>query len=246
MSVAPLRRLLAASGVGAAVLVTASCGVLPPLPPAVLPPTAIPSVESTLAFDGPDTIDGFTAQQHVAVRLRVTDCGGWSNGSGFIIDESRIITNKHVVEGATHIEVTTYDGRDYVAIDSLVAPVADLAIVTVDAQFADVAELSDRSLTVGDPVTIVGYPEGQRLTVEDGYFVRTEVDSVLDTGEHVDAIRAHTLPGSSGSAVFDEDGKVIGIVYASDTEQWTGAWNVRWLKELLDDPSLWQANPAPC
>src|SRR5690606_36919775 len=102
-------------------------------------------------------------QQHVAVRLRVSDCHGWGNGTGFILDENHIITNKHVVEGALHIEVTTYDGRDFVAIESKIAPVADLAIVTVDGQFQDVVELSDRKLTVGDTVTIVGYPEGQHL-----------------------------------------------------------------------------------
>lgn len=240
-------RLLAASALlASATLATASCGVLPPPPPGALPATAIPSIESTLAFDGPDTLDGFTHQQHTAVRLRVTTCEGWGNGSGFIINENQIITNKHVIEGATHIEVTTYDGRDFVATASQIAPVADLAIVSLDTTFDDIVELSDHTLSVGDPVTVVGYPEGQRLTVEDGYFSSTAPDTVGDTGQYVDGFRAHTLPGNSGSAIFDEDGKVVSILYAGDSDNWTGGWNVRWLKELLADPSKWQPNPAAC
>jgi S1-C subfamily serine protease len=240
-------RALAAFAIATATALAASaCGPIPPPPPAALPPTTIPSVEPTLTFDGPDTADGFTPQQRTAVRLRVSDCQGWGNGTGFILNENQIITNKHVVAGALHIEVTTYDGRDFVATASQVAPVADLAIVTLDTTFTDMVELSDRTLAVGDPIQIVGYPEGQALEVEDGFFVTTELDDVGDTGEYVDLINAHTLPGNSGSAAFDEDGKVVSIVYSSDSDQGTGAWNVKWLKELLDDPSLWQANPAPC
>jgi S1-C subfamily serine protease len=247
VSVGIRRRALAASAVATAAALTASaCGPLPPPPPGALPPTAIPTIESTLAFEGPTTNDGFTPQQHTAVRLRVADCQGWGNGSGFILNENQIITNKHVIDGATHIEVTTYDGRDFVATASQVAPLADLAIVTLDTTFTDIVELSDRTLAVGDPVTIVGYPEGQALEVEDGFFVTTELDDVGDTGEYVDIFNAHTLPGNSGSAVFDEDGKVVSILYSSDTLRSSGAWNVSWLKELIADPSLWQPNPAPC
>ena len=245
MSLVTRGRALAASALAAATLTASACGPIPP-PPGALPPTAIPSIESTLAWDGPLTSDGFTPQQHTAVRLRVADCKGWGNGSGFILDENHIITNKHVVEGATHIEVTTYDGRDFVATASQVAPVADLAIVTLEAGFTEFVELSDHTLAVGDPVTVVGYPEGQELTVEDGYFVSTELDDVGDTGEYVDIFNAHTLPGNSGSAIFDEDGKVISVLYSSDKLRSSGGWNVKWLKELLADPSQWQPNPAPC
>lgn len=247
MNTAKRRRLLAlAAVVAAASFAAAACGPIPPPPPGALPATAIPSVEPTLTFDGPNTADGFTPQQRTAVRLRVSDCQGWGNGTGFILNENQIITNKHVVEGALHIEVTTYDGRDFVATASQVAPVADLAIVTLDTTFTDKVELSDRKLERGDPVQIVGYPEGQALEVEDGFFVTTDIDDVAGTGEYVDVFNAHTLPGNSGSAAFDEEGKVVSIVYSSDSDQGTGAWNVKWLKELLEDPDLWQPNPAPC
>lgn len=242
----PRRATLAAAAASAALLTLAGCGVIPPPPPGALPPTAIPSIEPTLTFDGTDTNDGFTPQEHTAVRLRVTDCEGWGNGSGFILNESQIITNRHVIEGATRIEVTTYDGRDFVATSSQIAPVADLAIVTLEPVFTDFVSLSDRTLTVGDPVQIVGYPEAQALETEEGYFQGTELDTVDNSGEYVEVFRAHTLPGNSGSAIFDEDGLVVSILYASDTEQASIGWGVKWLKELLDDPTLWEPNLAPC
>ena len=243
-------RLRAASATASALLATglllAGCGPIPPLAPAALPATEIPHVEPTVDVNGVNTTDGFTPQQHTAVRLRVTDCQGWGNGTGFVLDENHIITNRHVVEGATHIEVTTYDGKDYIATSSQVAPLADLAIVTLEPVFTEFVTFSDDTLERGDPVQIVGYPEGQALHVEDGFYESDELDDVGDSGEQVQVFNAHTLPGNSGSAIFDENGEVISILFASDLDRASIGWPVAWLQELLADPSMWESNPASC
>ena len=240
------RASVAASALVVAGIVLAGCGPIPPLAPEALPPSEIPVVDPTVEVDGVNTTDGFTPQQHTAVRLRVTDCKGWGNGTGFILDENHIITNRHVVEGATHIEVTTYDGKDYVATSSQVAPLADLAIVTLEPVFTEFVSFSDDTLESGDPVQIVGYPEGQALHVEAGFYKADELDEVGDSGEQVQVFNAHTLPGNSGSAIFDENGDVISILYASDLDRSSAGWSVAWLQELLADPSMWKENAPAC
>jgi S1-C subfamily serine protease len=157
-----------------------------------------------------------------------------------------VVTNRHVVEGATRVEVTTYDGRDYVAYSSLVAPVADLALLTLDSVFTETATIALIEPSVGDPLSIVGYPLGQALTVEDGAFIGVEQDTLGAAGGDVWFINAHIEHGSSGSPVYDENGDVVGIVYAGD-EDWDAlAWPASSLQELIDDPSGWVVNTAPC
>lgn len=238
------RTLLAGTGLAATMLV--ACGPIPPLAPDTLPPTGIPDLDPDHDYSGVDTIDGFTAQQHASVRLRVRSCDGWSNGSGFILDEATVVTNAHVIEDALWIEVTTYDGHDFTALSSQLAPVADLGLVHLDAVFTEFVTLSDRELELGDAVQVVGYPEGQQLTVETGTYEGTSEDYVGDTGQRVHSFNAYTLPGNSGSPIYDADGHVVSVLYASDTVEWSGGWPIRWLKELLDNPSDWEPNTPSC
>src|SRR5690606_31900658 len=149
------RTMRATAAAASALVIVASlagCGPVPPPPPGALPPTDVPYIKPSINIDGVDTTDGFTAQEHPAVRLRVSTCTGWANGSGFILDESRIVTNMHVIDDAIAIEVTTYDGRDYKAISSQLAPVADLGLVTLDPVFTEWVTLADTKLEPNDPV----------------------------------------------------------------------------------------------
>ena len=58
------------------------------------------------------TPDGFDAVQRMAVRIRNVGFGSLSTGSGFAIDATTLITNKHVVADSADLQVSTYDGRD--------------------------------------------------------------------------------------------------------------------------------------
>ncbi len=236
---------LAASALSIAVLV-AACGPIPPPPPSALPPTDVPYIKPTINIDGVDTNDGFTPQEHTAVRLRVSTCEGWTNGSGFIIDESRIITNKHVIEDAIDIEVTTYDGRDYKAVNSQVAAVADLAVVTLDPVFTEWVTLAQEKLEPNDPVYSVGFPDAQALVVADGYFISTVPDELGNTGEFVYEFRLDSKQGSSGSAIYNAEGEVASILHGGDEEGWSLGWPVSWLNRQLADPDSWQPNTPSC
>jgi S1-C subfamily serine protease len=224
----------------------AACGPVPPPPPGALPPTDVPYIKPSINIDGVDTSDGFTAQEHTAVRLRVSTCTGWTNGSGFILDDSHIITNMHVVEDAIAIEITTYDGRDYKALDSQIAPVADLAMVRLEPVFTEWVTLADTKLEPNDPVMSAGYPDAQALVVEDGYYIAPGPDELGATGEFVYEFRLDSKHGSSGSAIFNAEGEVTAILHGGDESGWSLGWPVSWLQELIDDPSLWQPNTSNC
>lgn len=222
----------------------AACGVIP-APPGPLNTDFVPEVNPASPTTE-TTSDGFSTEQHLAVRVRVETCDGWGTGSGWILSSHEVITNRHVAQGATHIEVTTYDGHDYVVNSSLIAMTPDLALLTLDDVFTESATLSPIEPANGAPLTIVGYPLGEALAVEKGHFIDTEVDTLGSSGEDVWLIDAHIDHGSSGSPVYNADGKVVAIVYAGDSAWDALAWPTSWLQSLLDDPTGWTENTATC
>ncbi|NYI41736.1 S1 family peptidase [Demequina lutea] len=237
-------RLAVGAGAILAAAAVAACGVIP-APPGPLKTTFIPEATPVAATATPSS-DGFTTEQHLAVRIRVATCQGWATGSGWILNSHEVITNRHVAEGATHIEVTTYDGHDYVVNSSLIAKTPDLALLNLDDVFTESATMAEIVPTNGAPMTVVGYPLGQALTVAQGHFIGTEVDSLGDSGQNVWLINAHIDHGSSGSPVYDAAGKVVAIVYAGDPEWDALAWPASSLQGLLDDPTGWTNNSAAC
>lgn len=233
-------------GLVIATAATASCSVIPPLPPSELPPTNFPVVEPTLAFDGVDTADGFTPQQRAAVRIRVTTCEGWSNGTGFVVDGNLIITNSHVIDDATTVGITTYDGRDYTATGWKFAPVADIAVVFVDADLPEPVSLAQTSVQLGDYVSSVGYPEGLAQVTVLGVAGVTQSDVVAATGEVVRQFALPSKGGSSGSAIYNQDGEVVSVLYAGDNDKSSLGWDATWLSSLLDGETDWVDRPASC
>jgi len=238
-------RLAIAAAGGCAALALAACGVIPGPPPPLdanfIPEAVSPTFDPTAV-----TSDGFTTEQHLAVRIRVETCDGWATGSGWILSDHEVVTNRHVVEGGTRIEITTYDGRDFTVASSQLAPVADLALLTLDSVFTETAEYEITSMRFLDPTTIVGYPSGEKLVVEEGHYLSAEMDGVGDSKQLVWSLRGHVEPGSSGSAVYNDEGKVVAVVYAGDEFQRSVAWPVVWLDRLLDDPTQWEPNTNTC
>jgi len=238
-------RLAIAAASGCAALAIAACGVIPG-PPPPLDASFIPEVASPTFDPSTVTSDGFTMEQRLAVRIRVESCTGWQTGSGWILSDHEVVTNRHVIEGGARIEVTTYDGQDFTVKSSQVAPVADLGLLTLDSVFTETAEYDVQSLTRLDPISIVGYPSGEKLEVEEGHFLQTEKETVNATGELVWLLRGHVQPGSSGSAVYNDEGKVVAVVYAGDEYQTSLAWPVVWLDNLLQNPDEWESNATTC
>ena len=138
-----------------------------------------------------------------------------ATGSGVIVDAAQgyVLTNAHVVENATSIEVTTKDNRHFRA--RLVGrdPATDIAILQIPAEGLTAVPMGDSDgLKVGDFVLAVGNPFGLGQTVTSG-IVSALGRSGLGIEGYEDFIQtdASINPGNSGGALVNLEGRLIGI-----------------------------------
>jgi serine protease Do len=136
-----------------------------------------------------------------------------SLGSGFIINpDGYLVTNNHVVDGATDIRVKLADGRELgakiVGRDSK----TDLALLKIEATGLPVVPLGDSSaLQVAEPVMAIGNPFGLAQTVTTGIVSAT--GRVIGEGPYDDFIQtdASINPGNSGGPLINARGQAVGI-----------------------------------
>ncbi|MBD8064478.1 Do family serine endopeptidase [Devosia sp. PTR5] len=138
-------------------------------------------------------------------------------GSGVIVDGGGLIlTNRHVIEGATDVRIALSDGREF-AVDVVVQDAqTDLAVLKVrdpgDATFPAITFADSDGLEVGDLVLAIGNPFGVGQTVTSGIvsaLARTGVES--SNYEFFIQTDAAINPGNSGGALVDMDGHLVGI-----------------------------------
>jgi S1-C subfamily serine protease len=145
--------------------------------------------------------------------------GGIATGSGFLIDdEGHIVTNNHVVEGATKVEVKlgssdTSHEAEVVGAD----PATDVALLKIDVPASQEHPLSlgdSSKVLVGDPVVAIGNPFGLDRTVTSGIVSALQRQIQAPNGfsiSHVIQTDAAINPGNSGGPLIDAAGNVIGI-----------------------------------
>jgi putative serine protease PepD len=143
---------------------------------------------------------------------------GEATGSGFVIDKAgTILTNAHVVNGATKVTVQFADKKTVVAKVLGKDESTDLALLKVDPAGLDLAPLalgSSKGVEVGDPAIAIGNPFGLERTLTTGVISAVQrtiqapnnfqIDDVLQTDAPIN-------PGNSGGPLIDATGKVIGI-----------------------------------
>src|SRR5687767_3614558 len=177
-----------------------------------------------------------------AVAIETFDARGekLSRGSGFFIDSDRIVTNRHVIEGAHRAEVHSSTGtvmpvRGVLAVDAE----GDIALLKIDPPTPQVRSLplDKTSPQEGESVVVIGNPLGLEGSVSNGI-----VSAVRDipTFGRIIQITAPISPGSSGSPVVNMLGQVIGVA----TLQVTGGQSVNFaipsarISQLQDGPLL--------
>jgi S1-C subfamily serine protease len=157
-------------------------------------------------------------------------------GSGVIYrEDGYILTNNHVVEGASEVNIAFADGTteqgEVVGTD----PATDVAVVRVDRRGLPAASFGDaRDLTVGELAVAIGSPSGFQSTVTSGVVsgMGREVPAELTGGRQdtslVDLIQtdAAISPGSSGGALANRNGEVVGINVAYLPPAETGAESI--------------------
>lgn len=143
------------------------------------------------------------------------------NGSGVIISkDGYIVTNNHVINGASKVEVTLKDGNSYEATVIGSDSRTDVAILKINADNLKAANLGDSSkLRVGELAVVIGNPLGKLGgTVTDGIISALEREITLDgTTMNLIQTNAAVNPGNSGGGLFNDKGELVGIVVAKSS-----------------------------
>ena len=152
------------------------------------------------------------------------------SGSGVIIrPDGYIVTNNHVVDGATKVEVTLNNNKTYPATIVGTDPATDVAIIKIDADGLPVVPFGDSDeLRLGQWVIAIGSPYDLRSTITAGivsakgrqmphYNGEFKIESFIQTDAAVN-------PGNSGGALVNQKGELVGVNTAiiSQTGSYTG------------------------
>jgi len=141
-----------------------------------------------------------------------------SSGSGFIITaDGYIVTNNHVISGASSVKVTLYDGDSYDATVVGSDEDYDIAVLKIDAKGLSPVTLGDSdTLNVGDHVLAIGNPLGELTFSMSGGMVSCVNRAINVDGTPFNMIQTDTSinPGNSGGPLVNSYGEVVGIVSA--------------------------------
>lgn len=133
-----------------------------------------------------------------------------SFGSGFFVSAKGLIaTNYHVVQDASALEITLYNGKKY-SVKKIkgLNKKEDLALLEIETEPLSCVVLADsKQVTTGEKIVAIGNPKGLTFTVSDGIVSARRIFEEVE----VIQITAPISPGSSGGPIFNAKGEVIGV-----------------------------------
>jgi len=196
-----------------------------PLPPAPIRP--VPEQDDNLLDAYSQTVTRVARTvSNAVVHLNVTKPNNQRNapqpnnpagtGSGFVISsDGYVVTNSHVVNGATRIEASLPDGRTFLAHTLGDDPATDIAVLKIEGEnLATMAFGESDRLQVGQIAIAIGNPFGFQYSVTAGVVsalgrtLRSQNGRLIDDVIQTDAA---LNPGNSGGPLVDSHGRVIGV-----------------------------------
>jgi serine protease Do len=185
-------------------------------------PTAIPEPEDP---QGLDRVAAATVRIVSQITLADPEFGTLQNvvgqGSGFLISaDGLVVTNNHVVTGVGTLNVNVPGRREPVNARVVAASeCSDLAVIQLPPGAYPYLEFYDGNLTIGTPIYAAGYPLGEpEYALVGGIISKLDADGETSWAS-VDQVLQHDAainPGNSGGPLVNEDGQVVGIVYAGN------------------------------
>jgi len=173
-----------------------------------LPINALPSIADLVDRVSPSVVN-------IVVTTDTGETTSEGQGSGFIIsDKLEVVTNYHVIEGGTNIEIEFNDGRRYDAKILGTDEETDLALLQIQTtdKIPHVNFHQPRDLRIGDWVVAIGNPFGIGQSTSLGVISAIGREKV-DSGSYVDYIQTDATinRGNSGGPLFNLNGDVVGV-----------------------------------
>ena len=162
------------------------------------------------------------AARRSTLRITAPACGGTQLGSGWIAADGTVVTNAHVVAGASSVEVqelATTQPATVVVFD----PDSDIAVLHVEGLSSPPLELVTEQQDRGASGATLGYPGGGELTIDPAavqavYDARgRDIYGEDEVTREVYEVRSEVRKGDSGGPFVLEDGSVAGVVFAAST-----------------------------
>lgn len=167
----------------------------------------------------PSVVEVFTETKRVSSWFQEYVTEG--AGSGVILaEDGYIVTNHHVIDGASTVKVRLSNGQTYPAVLTGTDEKTDLAVVKINASGLTAAKLADSSaVRAGDFVIAIGNPLGELGgTVTNGIISAKDREITFD-GKSMTLLQtsAAVNPGNSGGGLFNLDGELVGVVNAKSS-----------------------------
>jgi putative serine protease PepD len=205
--------LIAGAG-GAGVAAVVVDGHDPSTPAAAAAPSTSRPVVETSSSTAKDV---YNSSKDAVAYISAQTAQGTATGSGFVVSsDGKIITNEHVVDGATQVSVKLGTSTRSQPATVLAADASkDLALLKVDATNLHALSFGDSSsLQIGDNVFAIGNPYGLDHTLTSGIVSALDRDIQAPDGTPITgAVQTDAAlnPGNSGGPLLDASGKVVGV-----------------------------------
>jgi S1-C subfamily serine protease len=176
----------------------------------------------------PPLVDTAGTREATSVTSKViaSGCdGGAEAGSSWPLAAGYFVTNAHVVAGSNSVEIDTPNGQRHVARVVLFDPNTDLAVLYSPGLDLRPLMIVDSNPVRGTPGAVIGYPGGAAEQVVSAAVSGTESATGYNiygdtlVTRQIEILSARVIPGNSGGPIVNDNGQIVGVVFAASTIQ---------------------------